>query len=53
MISSYYKVTSRKKVQSAEKVIQELRKHAKENAKYLKGVDGTQIIREMRDNAKW
>lgn len=30
-----------------------LRRHAAENAKYLKGVDGTKIIREMRDNAKW
>ncbi len=35
------------------KIMAETRKIAKENAKYLKGVDGVKIIREMRDNAKW
>lgn len=44
---------SRKKSKSSEKLMQKVIKHAKENAKYLKGVDGTKIIREMRDNAKW
>lgn len=47
------RVTPRKRAESAEKILQELRKHAAENAKYLKGIDGTKIIREMRDNAKW
>lgn len=47
------RVAPRKKVKSTEKLMQELRKHAEENAKYLKGIDGTKIIREMRDNAKW
>lgn len=35
------------------KFMANLDKLAKENAKYLKGTDGTKIIREMRDNAKW
>lgn len=30
-----------------------IRKQAAENAKYLRGADGTKIIREMRDQAKW
>lgn len=47
------KVTPRKKLKSPEKLMQEVMKLARENAKYLKGVDGTKIIREMRDNAKW
>lgn len=47
------KVTPRKKVKSPEKLMQEVMKLARENAKYLKGVDGVKIIREMRDNAKW
>lgn len=47
------KDTSRKKSKSSERLMQEIIKHAKESAKYLKGVDGTKIIREMRDNAKW
>ncbi|MBI2039594.1 ribbon-helix-helix protein, CopG family [Candidatus Microgenomates bacterium] len=36
-----------------EKFMQDIRKLARENAKYLKGVDGVKIIRNMRDNAKW
>ncbi len=36
-----------------EKFMQDIRKLAKENAKYLKGVDGTAIIRNIRDDAKW
>lgn len=47
------RVTPRKNVKSPEKLMQEVRKLARENAKYLKGIDGTKIIREMRDNAKW
>lgn len=38
---------------SPQKFLQELRSLAKENSKYLKGVNGVKIIREMRDNAKW
>lgn len=45
--------TYRKKSKSPEKLMQEVMKLARENAKYLEGVDGTKIIREMRDNAKW
>lgn len=48
------KLTKRKPRQkSPKKFLQELRKLAKKNSKYLKGVDGVKIIREMRDNAKW
>lgn len=47
------KVSAKKNIKSPEKLMQEIRKHAAENAKYLKGVDGVKIIREMRDNAKW
>lgn len=36
-----------------EKFMQEIRRLAQENAKYLRGIDGAKIIREMRDNAKW
>ncbi|MDO8657945.1 MAG: ribbon-helix-helix protein, CopG family [Candidatus Levybacteria bacterium] len=43
----------RPKKKSPEKIMHNLRKHARENAKYFKGVDGIKIIREMRDNAKW
>lgn len=38
---------------SPETLMARIRRHAAENAKYLKGVDGTKIIREMRDQAKW
>lgn len=38
---------------SPEALMARIRKHAAENAKYLKGFDGTKIIREMRDQAKW
>lgn len=38
---------------SPEILMARIRKHAHENAKYLKGFDGTKIIREMRDQAKW
>ena len=34
-------------------LMERIRRHAHENAKYLKGFDGTKIIREMRDQAKW
>lgn len=48
------RVTKRKVNQkSPQKFLQELRRLAKENSKYLNGVDGVKIIREMRDNAKW
>lgn len=50
------KVGSKKSSRSkadVEKFMQDVRKLAGENAKYLKGVDGVKIIREMRDNAKW
>lgn len=45
----------RKKVKkvSPEALMARIRRHATENAKYLKGFDGTKIIREMRDQAKW
>ena len=36
-----------------EEFMARIRKHAAESAKYLKGVDGVKIIREMRDSAKW
>lgn len=39
--------------QEVERIMALTRKHAKATAKYLKGVDGVKIIREMRDNAKW
>lgn len=47
------RVTPKKNVKSPEMLMQEVMKLARENAKYLKGVDGVKIIREMRDNAKW
>lgn len=42
-----------KSKQEVKKILKNLNKHASENAKYLKGVDGVKIIREMRDQAKW
>ena len=38
---------------SAETLMVRIRRHAAENAKYLKDFDGTKTIREMRDQAKW
>lgn len=35
------------------RIMARTRELGKRNAKYLKGVDGVKIIREMRDNAKW
>lgn len=42
-----------KSQEEVEKLMQEIRANAKKNAPYLKGIDGTKIIREMRYNAKW
>lgn len=36
-----------------EKILRKLELHRKRIGNKLKGVDGVQIIREMRDNAKW
>lgn len=50
------KIGAKEKTRSKEEVAKfmaKLDKLAKENARYLKGKDGTRIIREMRDNAKW
>lgn len=38
---------------SPSRLMARIRKQAAENAKYLKGIDGTKIIREIRDQAKW
>lgn len=43
----------KKKEITPEELMARIRKHAKQNAKYLRGIDGVKIIREMRDNAKW
>lgn len=46
------KMTKKKKVSkkiTVEKIMRGLDKLANENAKYLKGIDSTKIIREMRD----
>lgn len=40
---------ARSKIIKVEKIIRDLDKLAKENNKYLKGIDSTKIIREMRD----
>lgn len=49
------KVSERKSLKKKlpEQIMKEVRKHAAENAKDLKGIDGVKIIRDMRDNAKW
>lgn len=39
--------------EEVERIMAQTRRHAKAMAKYLKGIDGVTIIREMRDNAKW
>ena len=39
--------------EEVEKILAQTIRHAKATSKYLKGVDGVKIIREMRDNAKW
>lgn len=39
--------------EEVERIMSQTRRHAKAMSKYLKGVDGVKIIREMRDNAKW
>ncbi len=38
---------------SSETLMERIRRHAAENERYFKGSDGTKIIREMRDQAKW
>lgn len=47
------KISSGRRVKASEKLILRIKRHAKENAKYLKGVSGVKIIREIRDQAKW
>ncbi len=50
------KLQVKSKIRSAtevKRIMAETEKLARENAKYLKGVDGVRIIREMRENAKW
>ena len=49
-LQSKKKSTSKTRVN---KLMKNLEKLAHQNAKYLKGIDGVKIIREMRDNAKW
>ena len=49
-ISVRVKVASKTEV---ERFMARIKRHAKENAEYLKGFDGVKIIREMRDTAKW
>lgn len=46
------KITPKKRI-SSENLILRIKKHAKENARYLKGISGVKIIREIRDQAKW
>lgn len=38
---------------SSETLMARIRRHAAENERYFKDLDGTKIIREMRDQAKW
>lgn len=45
--------SKRRSPEEVERIMARTRELAKRNAKYLKGVDGVKIIREMRDNAKW
>lgn len=45
--------TPRRSKTEVKRMIDELKKLAKENAKATQGIDGTQVIREMRDQAKW
>lgn len=47
------KITSKRKVKSAGKLIQQIKEHAKDNANYLKGISSVKIIREIRDQPKW
>lgn len=47
------KRSQKRSKKEVEEFMARIRKHAAESAKYLKGVDGVKIIREMRDNAKW
>lgn len=39
--------------EEVKRIMEETKKLASRNTKYLKGVDGVTIIREMRNNAKW
>lgn len=34
-------------------ILSRIRKHARDNAKYFKGVDAVEVIREIRDQSKW
>lgn len=50
------KISGEKKTHSpahAKQFIAGVRKLAKENAKYQKGIDAGRMFREMRENAKW
>lgn len=38
---------------SPDEILKRIIKHASENARYLKGVDSTNAIREMRAHSKW
>lgn len=39
--------------ESSDAIISKIRKHASENAKYLKGVNIVKALREMRYQGKW
>lgn len=47
------KITPKKKEITSEELMARIRKHAKENAKYLKGFDIVKALREMRYEGKW
>ncbi len=38
---------------SPDEIMNRIIKHASENAQYLKGVDSTEAIREIRNQTKW
>ena len=38
---------------SPDEILKIIRKHAEENARYLKGVDVVKVLRQMRNQAKW
>ncbi|MBI2442862.1 MAG: hypothetical protein HYV40_03055 [Candidatus Levybacteria bacterium] len=41
------------KEKSPEEILQQIRKHAAENTKYLKGFDSLKALREIRDEPAW
>lgn len=53
LVREKVKVSKKANSGDVEAILAETERLARRNAKSLKGLSGVEIIREMRDNAKW